>query len=817
MTIRTRLSLNVLVGLLITTLVAVASILGMTFVEGQLIHLTEKSGPFQVRTLELQRSLEAAIADITRVGASTTEQEFAAAHTRVEQSLASVAESQRALESLAGPGSARPHEQLGAVSSELVEVTRGRLGAEAAAVAASREIEGKLRDISTRLSALNGRIDALQEARRKVFVASVGDTRTITTRLRAVETLHAVMKDLQLAIFGIEHSQDKKSTVIARGKANAALKTAQRTASELGLERLVGEIGSIGEKTDEVSKIRLASISEANPELTAQYEAVRKDLHERISIAVLAIEQDVASATERYDREAARQQAVTREVDTATQVLSGTARLLAIGLRIEGLATKLFMTVAPDEVTRIEKDLNTLFAEASAVGGQLAGALTALGAKDEIGLLENSQAALSTIGTLLFSTDGILPRIRHRIGMRQAALQATERLGAIVTAQANEGQKTIARAQDEQEQAIASVTQTVQWSVLFVAAVGLGAVLLGSGLGVWVYRSIALPLRDLIGIAGHVSKGDLTCEIGVRGRDEIDTVKASMADMVRNLKDIVGRISVSTEGLGRSSSELSATAATLEQGSRDQTLQIEQSASAMSQMSLATTEVARDVARTAEMAQRMRTSAAQGRTAMDLTAGELKRFAEAVKLSAHTVETLGRKSDDIGEFVTLIRDIAGQTNLLALNAAIEAARAGENGRGFAVVAENVRELAERTTGATEEIAAMVRAMQTESAQSVKHMQEETASIATLLDQVNRTLSVIDGILADVEQVSERVQSIATATEEQSSVTGTVSGNMDNVAAVTRRLGGSIAEINRASAALSGLATDLQGMAGWFRT
>jgi len=237
----------------------------------------------------------------------------------------------------------------------------------------------------------------------------------------------------------------------------------------------------------------------------------------------------------------------------------------------------------------------------------------------------------------------------------------------------------------------------------------------------------------------------------------------------------------------------------------------------MTQMSQATTEVAKNVAQTSEMAQRMRTSAAQGRSAMDLTAGELNRFAEAVKASAHTVEALGRKSEDIGKFVTLIRDVAGQTNLLALNAAIEAARAGENGRGFAVVAENVRELAERTTSTTHEIAAMVRAMQAEGAQSVKYMQEEAASIATLLEQVNRTLQVIDGILADVEQVSERVQNIATATEEQSCVAGTVCGNMDGVADVTRRLGDSINKINRASCNLSSLASDLQGMAGWFRT
>jgi methyl-accepting chemotaxis protein len=202
---------------------------------------------------------------------------------------------------------------------------------------------------------------------------------------------------------------------------------------------------------------------------------------------------------------------------------------------------------------------------------------------------------------------------------------------------------------------------------------------------------------------------------------------------------------------------------------------------------------------------------------MNTTVTELDRFAGTVRAAADKVDSLGRKSDEISKVVTLIQEIAGQTNLLALNAAIEAARAGENGRGFAVVAENVRQLAERTTGATEEIAATVRGMQAESGESVRYMHEESSSIATLLDHVNRTLGVIDGILADVDQVSERVQSIANGAEEQSCVAASVCQNMEVAAHVTRELGGSIAEINRASGSLSSMAAELRGMAGWFRT
>ncbi|MCL4492362.1 MAG: methyl-accepting chemotaxis protein, partial [Nitrospirae bacterium] len=106
---------------------------------------------------------------------------------------------------------------------------------------------------------------------------------------------------------------------------------------------------------------------------------------------------------------------------------------------------------------------------------------------------------------------------------------------------------------------------------------------------------------------------------------------------------------------------------------------------------------------------------------MDITVNELVKFADTVKESAVKVESLGHKSEEINDIIILIKDIADQTNLLALNAAIEAARAGEQGRGFAVVADSVRQLAERTANATDDIAKTVRTMQTEVGESVEFM------------------------------------------------------------------------------------------------
>ncbi|HEX8947998.1 MAG TPA: methyl-accepting chemotaxis protein, partial [Dissulfurispiraceae bacterium] len=255
---------------------------------------------------------------------------------------------------------------------------------------------------------------------------------------------------------------------------------------------------------------------------------------------------------------------------------------------------------------------------------------------------------------------------------------------------------------------------------------------------------------------------------------------------------------------------------TLEKGSRDQAMQTEQSATAMTQMSQTTLDVAKNASDTSGAAQKMKKTAVEGKDAMDITVKELMKFAETVKESALKVESLGGKSGEISNVITLIKEIADQTNLLALNAAIEAARAGEQGRGFAVVADSVRQLAERTTHATDDIAHTVKSMQTEVEATVGFMREERESIGKLIGNVQGTLKAIDEIASYVEQVTDMIQRIAAATEEQSAAADEVSQSMTSIDAITKHLGSSVTELKRTSEDLSKFASELNTMAGWFK-
>jgi methyl-accepting chemotaxis protein len=181
-----------------------------------------------------------------------------------------------------------------------------------------------------------------------------------------------------------------------------------------------------------------------------------------------------------------------------------------------------------------------------------------------------------------------------------------------------------------------------------------------------------------------------------------------------------------------------------------------------------------------------------------------------VRASAQTVASLGTRSDQIGQIVGTIEDIADQTNLLALNAAIEAARAGEQGRGFAVVADEVRALAERTTRATREISEMIKAIQLETKDAVSSMNEGVHEVERGTEQAKHSGEALERILDQINNLAMQVNQIATAAEEQTATTSEISSNMLRITDI----GKSVSDNAHASALeASHLNTDAEALLG----
>jgi methyl-accepting chemotaxis protein len=166
------------------------------------------------------------------------------------------------------------------------------------------------------------------------------------------------------------------------------------------------------------------------------------------------------------------------------------------------------------------------------------------------------------------------------------------------------------------------------------------------------------------------------------------------------------------------------------------------------------------------------------------TAEAMRRINIAVQQTSGKMRSLGTRSTEISEIITLIEEIAAQTNLLSLNAAIEAAHAGEAGAGFSVVADEIRRLAQRSSKATKDVGNLIKAIQTETAEAITAMEAgltEANGGSVLADEASRALQDMS---AAVRESSELMQEISAASEEQARVTRDLAMAMQTISSIT---------------------------------
>ncbi|MEE1921815.1 methyl-accepting chemotaxis protein [Pseudomonas sp. 148P] len=329
-------------------------------------------------------------------------------------------------------------------------------------------------------------------------------------------------------------------------------------------------------------------------------------------------------------------------------------------------------------------------------------------------------------------------------------------------------------------------------------------------------RSIVKPIDEVLAVAEQIAVGNLTHSIRPEGSDEAARLQQAIAKMQEQLRDTLQQISGSATQLASAAEELNSVTEESARGLQQQNNEIEQAATAVTEMTSAVEEVARNAVSTSEASAEATRSATDGRDLVLETVSAIERMSNDVQSTSVLVGNLAEQSRDIGKVLDVIRGLADQTNLLALNAAIEAARAGEAGRGFAVVADEVRALAHRTQQSTAEIERMVSSIQGGTEQAVSSMRNSTERAESTLNIARGAGSALDTITGAVAQINERNLVIASAAEEQAQVAREVDRNLVNINDLSVQSATGAHQTSAASAELSRLAVDLNGLVARFR-
>ncbi|HIE0775670.1 TPA: methyl-accepting chemotaxis protein CtpL [Pseudomonas aeruginosa] len=297
-------------------------------------------------------------------------------------------------------------------------------------------------------------------------------------------------------------------------------------------------------------------------------------------------------------------------------------------------------------------------------------------------------------------------------------------------------------------------------------------------------RRLARVLGQLVPALSAWADGDFSRPISLRTRTEdLRNLEDSLNRLRSFLAELVGAIHRRAEQVAGSSQTLAEVSSGLHAGVERQAGDTGQIRDALGDMEAAIQQVAGDASQTADASRSAGQAVEHGQRVIGESLGGLRELVDEVQGNAQSIERLAEESATIGSVLTVIRSIAEQTNLLALNAAIEAARAGDQGRGFAVVAEEVRSLAQRTAGATEEIQQLIGRLQQAARQSVEAMRSQVEHAERTAEQAGAAEGALDEVVAAIHTIGVMAERIAEGSTQQSQAVGEIRSHSERIHAL----------------------------------
>lgn len=369
--------------------------------------------------------------------------------------------------------------------------------------------------------------------------------------------------------------------------------------------------------------------------------------------------------------------------------------------------------------------------------------------------------------------------------------------------------------------------------------------LLTVGIGYYFYRLIGGFLSQFLDISQRVYHGDMTVNLDYDTQDEFGKIANSYNDTLGKIRSITAEIQkianelthsaeTMSTGVNESAQVVNSIAVSINdiaELSMSQNKNVDTASSALDNIVNSVNNVADLAKQTADKANDVGTTVNQGIEGINVIVQHMDRIETMVRTSADQVDTLGHRSEEIGQIVETIVNISGQTNLLALNAAIEAARAGEHGRGFAVVAEEIRKLAENSQDAAQHIAELIGTIQEETEKAVEAMHHGNKGVRQGADVVkdamgefSQVTGMVDSMVEQMAQVADHIHQVSAesnnvveATSQVTKDSNKIAGETQQVSAASEEQSATMQELANENTKLADMAKRLQEQLKVFRT
>lgn len=335
------------------------------------------------------------------------------------------------------------------------------------------------------------------------------------------------------------------------------------------------------------------------------------------------------------------------------------------------------------------------------------------------------------------------------------------------------------------------------------------AVFASVGIAISTVFKVTRPLAEVNRVLNVVSTGDLTSRLDDSSKDEFGELARNCNALIDSLRELIHGIVHRSNQLATASEETSMVVKESTVAINDQRSQIEQAATATTEMSSTSqsvmeraNEALNDIKHADEEAERVKEISSINRETIIQLANEIDQ-------ASGVIDEVNQHSAAIGGILDVIRGVEEQTNLLALNAAIEAARAGEQGRGFAVVADEVRSLASKTQESTEEIQNMIEQLQKGSKSAVTVMNNSKAQADLCVTQTEQASEALEAITDSVHQANDMSEQIVGAAQEQNQVSSEISERLESIVAIAEQTAAGSQQTEVSSQEVAKLAEELR--------